>query len=191
MFKKKYLLLFLFFKKNFNVVDEKNFIFDINDSFKVQVLDTGQNTVTGGRVKKAIQLLELDECMLTYGDGISDVDIKKLEEFYKSKGTIATVTGLKPPARFGNLKISGDFVESFNEKTISNDEFINGGYFVMTSDIVNYIEDDTTSLEKEPMEILSKNKQLSVYKHSGYFQPVDTIREKEIVEKYLKNNKND
>ena len=129
--------------------------------------------------------------MLTYGDGISDVDIKKLEEFYKSKGTIATVTGVKPPARFGNLKISGDFVESFNEKTISNDEFINGGYFVMKSDIVNYIEDDTTSLEKEPMEILSKNKQLSVYKHSGYFQPVDTIREKEIVEKYLKNNKND
>ena len=180
-----------YFKKNFNVVDEKNFIFDINDSFEVQVLDTGQNTMTGGRVKKAIQLLELDECMLTYGDGISDVDIKKLEEFYKSKGTIATVTGVKPPARFGNLKISGDFVESFNEKTISNDEFINGGYFVMKSDIVNYIEDDTTSLEKEPMEILSKNKQLSVYKHSGYFQPVDTIREKEIVEKYLKNNKND
>ena len=158
---------------------------------KVQVLDTGQNTMTGGRVKKAIQLLELDECMLTYGDGISDVDIKKLEEFFKSKGTIATVTGVKPPARFGNLKISGDFVESFNEKTISNDEFINGGYFVMKSNIVNYIEDDTTSLEKEPMEILSKNKQLSVYKHSGYFQPVDTIREKEIVEKYLKNNKND
>ncbi len=180
-----------FFKKNFNVVDQKNFIFDVNNSFTVQVLDTGQNTMTGGRIKKAIQLLELDQFMLTYGDGISNVDIKKLEEFSKSKGTIATVTGVKPPARFGNLKISGDFVDSFNEKTIRDDEYVNGGYFVMKSDIANFIEDENTSLEKEPMEILSKNKQLSVYKHNGYFQPIDTIREKEIVEEYLINKKND
>tara|TARA_B100001057_G_scaffold112667_1_gene110816 strand:- start:457 stop:1074 length:618 start_codon:yes stop_codon:yes gene_type:complete len=180
-----------FFKKNFNVVDQKNFIFDVNNSFSVQVLDTGQNTMTGGRIKKAIQLLELDQFMLTYGDGISNVDIKKLEEFSKSKGTIATVTGVKPPARFGNLKISGDFVDSFNEKTIRHDEYVNGGYFVMKSDIANFIEDENTSLEKEPMEILSKNRQLSVYKHNGYFQPIDTIREKEIVEEYLINKKND
>ena len=119
--------------------------------------------VLGGRVKKAIQLLELDECMLTYGDGISDVDIKKLEEFYKSKGTIATVTGVKPPARFGNLKISGDFVESFNEKTISNDEFINGGYFVMNKKFIDtLISESKKKLDNN--EITDKERYLLSYK---------------------------
>ena len=127
--------------------------------------------------------------MLTYGDGFSYVNIDEVIKKSKKTKTIATVTAVRPPARFGSLDISGDYVVNFGEKNQAREGWINGGFFVLKSEIYNYISGDMMPLEKEPLEDLSKIKELAVYQHSGFFQPVDTIREKELLEKYLKSKK--
>ena len=180
-----------YFDKNFQIIDKAINKYKINDTFTIQILDTERESMTGGRVKIAVEELKLNEFMVTYGDGICDVNIRKLEDFFRSKNKIATVTGVKPPARFGNLKIKGDYVTSFNEKIVDDEEYINGGYFVMKSEVIDYIDNNLISLEKEPMKELSKKGELTIFKHNGYFQPVDTIREKEVLEKYLLENIND
>ena len=152
----------------------------------VQVLNTGEETMTGGRVKQAIQELKLTNFFLTYGDGISNVDISKLYQSHKLSSCLSTLTAVRPPARFGRLELEDNLVVSFGEKNQSQEGWINGGFFVMNSKIVDYISDDQTVLEREPLEILAKEGKLNSYKHFGFWQPVDTIREKELLEKIMK-----
>ncbi len=175
-----------YFQKHFETIDIANHIYKVQSKFNVQILDTGKETMTGGRVKRAIDILNLDNFMLTYGDGFCDVNISKLAEFHNDKKSIATLTGVRPPARFGSIEIENDFIVNFGEKAQTKEGWINGGYFVISSNIYDYIAGDEMPLEREPLETLSKERQLSVYKHNGYFQPVDTIREKELVEERLK-----
>lgn len=177
-----------YFDKNFKKIDAAEYLYQINEKSKVQIMDTGEETMTGGRVKKALSKLNVEDFLLTYGDGFSDVDINLVIKKFRDTKTIATLTAVRPPARFGSLEIEGDLVRSFGEKNQSKEGWINGGFFVMNSKIVDFIASDSMPLEKDPLEILSKNNQLSVYQHFGFFQPVDTIREKELLEKYLIEN---
>lgn len=178
--------IFDYFENNFSKdLSEKN-TYKLKKSVRVKILDTGENTMTGGRVKRAIDELNLDNFMLTYGDGFCDVNIKEVVKKFHQKGTIATVTAVRPPARFGSLEIAGDYVVNFGEKNQSKEGWINGGFFVLKPEIEKFISNDDTPLEKEPLETLANKNQLSVYKHNGFFQPVDTIREKELLETYLK-----
>ena len=178
-----------YFSSKFKNIDKKNNLYEIEKKIKVQILDTGVETATGGRVKKAIESLNLDRFLLTYGDGISNVNIKKLVDFHKTNKTIGTLTAVRPPARFGSLEISDDKVVHFGEKNQANEGWINGGFFVFENKISEYIGYDSTPLELEPLVNLTKENQLSAFKHTGFWQPVDTIREKEMLEKAILNGK--
>lgn len=180
--------IYNYFEENNEVLDSTNHIYKIQNKFTVQILDTGKETMTGGRVKQAIEILEVDNFMLTYGDGFSDVNISKLLEFHNDKNSLATLTGMRPPARFGSIEIEDDYIVDFGEKAQTKEGWINGGYFVISSKIYDYISGDEMPLEREPLERLSKERLLTVFKHYGYFQPVDTIREKELVEERLSLN---
>lgn len=180
--------IYNYFESNYKYIDKRNYIFNVDNKYSVHILDTGKETLTGGRIKRAIDELDLEEFMVTYGDGFSNIDINKLLKFHKKNKTIATLSGMRPPARFGSLEIDGDYVISFGEKNQTKEGWINGGYFVLNRSVNSFIQGDNTAFEKEPLEQLSKLKELKVFKHSGYFQPVDTIREKEILEKFLLND---
>ena len=177
-----------YFDNNFKKIDSTENLYQTNENTKIQIIDTGEETMTGGRVKKALKKLNVDEFLLTYGDGFCDVDINLVIKKFRDTNTIATVTAVRPPARFGSLEIEGDLIKSFGEKNQAKEGWINGGFFVMNSKIVDFISSDSMPLEKEPLELLTKNNQLSVYQHFGFFQPVDTLREKELLEKYLIEN---
>jgi len=178
--------IYKFFQENYQTLDSASHLYKIQNKFTVQVLDTGRETMTGGRVKKAIESLEVDNFMLTYGDGFSDVNISELLEFHNNKNSIVTLTGMRPPARFGSIEIEDDYIVNFGEKAQTKEGWINGGYFVVNSKIYDYISSYDMPLEREPLETLSKERLLTVFKHQGYFQPVDTIREKELVEEKLR-----
>ena len=177
-----------YFDNNFKKIDSTENLYQTNENTKIQIIDTGEETMTGGRVKKALKKLNVDEFLLTYGDGFCDVDINLVIKKFRDTNTIATVTAVRPPARFGSLEIEGDLIKSFGEKNQAKEGWINGGFFVMNSKIVDFISSDSMPLEKEPLELLTKNNQLSVHQHYGFFQPVDTLREKELLEKYLIEN---
>lgn len=177
-----------FFNNNFKTINGKENLYQTEEGTKVQILDTGEETMTGGRVKQAVEKLGLEEFLLTYGDGFCDVDINLVIKKFRDTKTIATVTAVRPPARFGSLEINGDFIQSFGEKNQAKEGWINGGFFVMKSKIIDFISSNSMPLEKEPLESLTELKQLSVYQHFGFFQPVDTLREKELLEKYLIEN---
>lgn len=174
-----------YFEKNYKELTPEKNKFLLNNNVQVQILDTGEETMTGGRVKRAIEELELNEFMLTYGDGFCDVNINLVIDRFRESKTIGTVTAVRPPARFGSLDINGNYVKNFGEKNQAKEGWINGGFFVFNSKIAEYIQSDSMPLEKDPLETLSRQNQLSVYKHNGFFQPVDTLREKELLEKYL------
>ncbi|MAL65495.1 MAG: glucose-1-phosphate cytidylyltransferase, partial [Candidatus Marinimicrobia bacterium] len=144
--------------------------------------DTGEETMTGGRIKRGIEDLNEDKFMLTYGDGISDVNIRELTNFFENSSFKAVVTAVRPPARFGRLKLDKDNVTEFGEKNQTDEGWINGGFFVLDKSVIDYIPDDQTIFEKEPLENLSKDGKLGAFIHEGFWQPVDTIREKEILE---------
>ena len=156
-----------------------------NDS-EVTILDTGLDTMTGGRIKKAIEIIDDEEFMLTYGDGISNVNLKTLYEFYKNNNFLGVVTAVRPPARFGRLKIENETVVEFGEKNQADEGWINGGFFVLNKDIKNYIDGESTIFEKEPLENLSNENRLGAFLHEGFWQCCDTIREKEILEEKIK-----
>ena len=161
----------------------------IEENWNINLTDTGLNTMTGGRLLRLKESLKNEEIfMLTYGDGVSNVDLTKLLEFHKSHGKIATVTAVRPPIRFGELIINDNKVEEFAEKPQSGKGWINGGFFVFNKEIFNYIEDDSIMLEREPLEKLSKMGELMAYKHDDFWQCMDTIREKEILEALLNSN---
>ena len=156
-----------------------------NKKIKIHLIDTGKNTMTGGRLKRLKKFLS-ETFLLTYGDGLSDIDLKKLYNFHKRNKKMVTLTAVRPPARFGGIKIDGTKVRYFKEKSSLDEGWINGGFFVMDPKILNYIKNDTTFLEKEPLVNLSKKNQLNAYKHHGYWQCMDTYRDKLIIESHFK-----
>jgi len=154
------------------------------ENWKINLIDTGINTMTGGRLKRLSKYLSDSTFILTYGDGLSDIDIERLISFHKSHGRMITVTAVRPPARFGELEInSSNKVISFQEKPQLNKGWINGGFFVMEPAFLNLIENDSTLLEKEPLEIASKMGELMAYKHEGFWQCMDTKRDRDLLEK--------
>lgn len=147
------------------------------ESWTVHLLDTGLDTQTGGRVKRAAEFIGNEPFMLTYGDGVANVDVKRLLAFHQRQGRLATVTAVRPPARFGGLSFSGDLVGEFVEKPQIGEGWINGGFFVLQPNIVDYIEGDSTIFEREPLERVAKEGQLGAYRHEGFWQCMDTLRD--------------
>ena len=160
---------------------KKNFF-----NWKINVIDTGKKTMTGGRLKRLKKYLKDESFLMTYGDGLSNVNIKKLIKFHKRNKKMVTLTAVRPPARFGALKILNNQVKYFKEKSKLDEGWINGGFFVINKDFFKYIRGDNTFLEREPLEKISKKRQLTAYKHTGFWQCMDTIRDKEILEKIVK-----
>ena len=160
------------------------------EPWKVTVVDTGLNTMTGGRIKRIQKYVGNETFFMTYGDGVCDVDINKLLEFHQSHGKIATLTAVLQDQSKGVLDIGGDnAVKSFREKSISDGAPINAGYMVLGPEIFNYIDDDSTVFERSPLETLAKEGQLMSYLHRGFWQCMDSVREKQLLEKLIENNK--
>ena len=153
-----------------------------SDPWRVTIVDTGEATMTGGRLKRVREYLSSDTFCFTYGDGLSDVNIRQTIDFHRGQGRLATLTGVQPPGRYGALRAEGTKVEGFQEKPAGDGGWINGGFFVLEPGAIDYIQDDTTILERSPMERLAQDGQLSVYKHGGFWQPMDTLREKLLLE---------
>tara|TARA_A100001011_G_C14104701_1_gene754333 strand:+ start:82 stop:813 length:732 start_codon:yes stop_codon:yes gene_type:complete len=155
----------------------------------VRVVDTGKKTMTGGRLLKLKDFFKKNEnFMLTYGDGLSNQDLKNLYNYHLSHGKIATITAVRPPARYGELAIKGLKVKKFEEKPVATQSWINGGFFVFNAKIFKFIKNDKTILEKSPLESLSKKGQLMAFKHNGFWQCMDTMRDKKYLTNILKNN---
>jgi glucose-1-phosphate cytidylyltransferase len=155
-------------------------------NWKVEVINTGLNTMTGGRVKRLKKTLQNERFLLTYGDGISNVNILNLLNYHKKKRGIATLTAVRPPARFGAIKINDGKVSVFREKSALDEGWINGGFFVCEPEIFNYLKNDKTILESEPLKNLGKKKKLFAFKHTKLWYCMDTLRDKKILEKRLK-----
>jgi glucose-1-phosphate cytidylyltransferase len=156
--------------------------FDMHDasageSWKVHLLETGHDTMTGGRIKRAAQFLGPRRFMATYGDGVADIDLQGLLAFHEGAGVRATLTAVRPPARFGGLEFDGDRIAHFNEKPQVGEGWINGGFMVFEPSIAELIEGDATVLEREPLETLAAQGQLNAYKHDGFWQCMDTVRD--------------
>ena len=147
--------------------------------WRVRLAETGPQSMTGGRVKRIQQYIRDDTFMLTYGDGVADVDIEELLAFHKRQGRIATVTAVHPSARFGELQIAGDRAVSFQEKPQVQEGWINGGFFVFDRRVFDYIHGDDTILERDPLETLAREGQLAIFKHEGYWRCMDTLRDVE------------
>ena len=155
-----------------------------NSEMSIQLVDTGLNTSTGGRIKKLEYELD-DEFMLTYGDGLSNVNIDALLEQHQRFGKIATVTAVRPPARFGTIDISNGVVTKFAEKDPQDAGWINGGFFCLNKKVCSFISDSSTSFESEPLNHLVKIRELSAFEHHGWWQPMDTLRDKRTLESLL------
>ena len=150
--------------------------------WNIQLIDTGEHTMTGGRIKRIQKYMD-DTFCLTYGDGLSDVDINSLISFHKEKKPTATLTAIHPLERFGVLNLSEDYVTEFHEKHVGESSWINGGFFVFEPEIFDYLQDDSTILERTPLETLAKEQKLTAFKHDGFWYPMDTIRDKNHLEK--------
>jgi glucose-1-phosphate cytidylyltransferase len=153
------------------------------ESWRVTLVDTGLETMTGGRLKRVAKYLDTDEpfCM-TYGDGVGDIDIRKLVDFHEGHGKKATVTATTAPGRFGALRMTGTAVDGFQEKPVGDGAWINGGFFVLSPAVLDTIAGDSTVWERDPMERLAADGELAAYKHPGFWQPMDTLREKNYLE---------
>jgi len=159
-----------------------------NLDWNIELIETGLNTMTGGRIKRLIPYMGNKTFMLTWGDGVSNVDLDALLKFHKSHGKLATLTVVRPPARYGHLEIGNEGqVELFSEKPQASEGWINGAFFVLEPEVYDYIEGDQTQWEKEPMETLAKEGQLMAYQHNEFWQCMDTLREKYILEKLWDN----
>lgn len=160
-----------------------------SEPWKVTLVDTGENTGTGGRLKRVKDYLGSETFCFTYGDGVSNVNIKELIAFHKKQNRLATVTAVQPPGRYGYIDIENEKVTSFIEKPDGEGGWINGGFFVLEPKTIDYIKEDETNWEREPLEKLAKESQLSVYKHSGFWQAMDTLREKNLLNSLWESNK--
>ena len=161
---------------------------NIAEPWKLTLIETGLNTMTGGRVKRVRDYIGNEPFMLTYGDGVCDIEINKLVEYHKSHGKIATITAIQPGGRFGVLGIDdSNSISSFKEKTKRDGGWINGGFMVLNPEVMDYIEGDSTVLEKYPLETLANMGELKAFKHNGFWQCMDTIRDKMLLEELLEN----
>ena len=156
--------------------------------WNIQLIDTGEHTMTGGRIKRIQKHID-DTFCLTYGDGLSDVDISGLISFHKEKKSTATLTAIHPPERFGVLSLSGDYVTEFHEKHSGGSSWINGGFFVFEPEIFDNLRDDSTILERTPLETLAKEQKLTAFIHDGFWHPMDTLRDKKHLEKLWNSEK--
>ena len=152
------------------------------EDWRISLVDTGDDTMTGGRLKRAMRFLDQDTFCLTYGDGVSDVDIGASLRFHEQHGRKATVTAVRPLSRFGQLDLDGTSVHAFTEKPVEEGGWINGGYFVLNQSVGEYIEDDATIWERAPMERLAAEGELQAYFHEGFWQPMDTLRDRNHLE---------
>jgi len=148
------------------------------ESWKVTLVDTGRSSMTGGRLKRVKSYLGDDDFCFTYGDGVSDIDISKLIDCHNSGKNLATVTAVQPPGRFGSLDINEDMVEGFLEKPQGDGGWINAGFFILSPKVIDLIKDDNTVWEDDPLISLANKKELSVYRHKGFWRPMDTLRDK-------------
>ncbi len=165
----------------------KEYFSKIPEKWNINLIDTGQKTMTGGRVKRLQKFIGNETCMLTYGDGLSDINLNSLIDFHKSHRKLITVSAVRPPARFGAIKLSDDRVISFKEKSHLEEGWINGGFFVIEPDFFNFIDGDDTYLEREPLERAVREGELFAYKHKGFWQCMDTKRDKDNLEEiYLR-----
>ncbi len=155
----------------------------------IDLVDTGIKTQTGGRIKQLAPWLGDQTFMLTWGDGVSNVNINNLLEFHRSHGKLATMTAVRPPARYGYLEFNGDVVKKFSEKSQTAEGWINGAFFVLEPEVFNYIDNDDTVWEREPLERLAKEEQLVAYRHTSFWQCMDTLREKHLLEELWQSGK--
>ena len=159
------------------------------EPWRVTLVDTGDETMTGGRLKRVAQHVNGGEFCMTYGDGVGSIDISRLLAFHRQHGKLATLTATQPPGRFGALAMQGHNVIAFQEKPQGDNGWINGGFFVLSPKVLDYIEDDRTIWEREPMERLAKERQLVAYEHDGFWQPMDTLRDKNLLEAHWQSGK--
>ncbi|NJM58567.1 MAG: glucose-1-phosphate cytidylyltransferase [Synechococcales cyanobacterium RU_4_20] len=154
------------------------------EPWKVTLVDTGLNTMTGGRLRRVREYIGNETFCLTYGDGVSNVNVTELLEFHRNKGGLATMTTVQPPGRFGAISLQKDetTIHSFQEKPEGDGAWVNGGYFVLEPEVIDYVQGDKTVWEQEPLEKLAQMGQLSAYKHKGFWQPMDTLRDKSYLE---------
>jgi len=153
------------------------------EPWRVTLVDTGENTMTGGRLRRVRDFLVGEDIFcFTYGDGLSDLDVSKTIAFHRERGALATVTGIQPPGRFGRLQLRGEAVKSFSEKTDGDGSWINGGFFVLSPKVIEYIEGDQTVWEREPMEKLAESGDLNAFLHRGFWMPMDTLRDRNRLE---------
>jgi glucose-1-phosphate cytidylyltransferase len=152
------------------------------EDWKVHLIDTGLHTQTGGRIKRLTPWISDGPFLMTYGDGVADIDIPKLVDFHRLHKGFATLTAVRPPARFGSMSFKGDLVSSFIEKPQIGEGWINGGFFVLEPEVLDYIEDDKTILEREPLERLARDRQLVANRHEGFWQCMDTLRNVRLLE---------
>ena len=157
--------------------------------WNINLVETGENTMTGGRLKRLKKYVGKTTFMMTYGDGISNVNLGKLIKFHKKNNKLVTLTAVRPPARFGALKLKGNSVSYFKEKSKLDEGWINGGFFVMEPEFLKFIKNDNTYLEREPLEAVSQKKQLAAFRHEGFWQCMDTKRDKDNLNKILKRKK--
>jgi len=157
--------------------------------WNINLIETGKNTMTGGRLKRLKKYVGNETFMMTYGDGLSNVNLKKLLKFHKKNKKLVTLTAVRPPARFGALKLKGHNVNYFKEKSQLDEGWINGGFFVMEPKFLKFIKNDNTYLEREPLEQMTKKRQLMAFKHEGFWQCMDTKRDKDKLDKILKSKK--
>lgn len=148
------------------------------EPWRVTLIDTGQDTMTGGRLRRVLRYLGDEDFCFTYGDGVADIDIGRLVEFHREEGTLVTVTAVQPSGRFGSMVLDGSRVSEFSEKPTGDGAWINGGFFVVSPKVAPYLEGDDTVWEREPLQRLASEGQLSSYRHTGFWQPMDTLREK-------------
>lgn len=159
------------------------------EDWTVHLMDTGPETQTGGRLQRLEPYLRGSTFMLTYGDGVSNIDIQRLLEFHRAQSRIATITAVRPPARFGGLVLDGDLAVSFSEKSQTDEGWINGGFFVFEPQVFDYLEGDQTVLESDALPRLAAARQLAVYRHEGFWQCMDTLREKRLLESLWQGSK--
>ena len=167
----------------------KEYFSKINSkSWDIQLIDTGLDTMTGGRLKRIQNHID-DTFCVTYGDGLSNIDINNLVAFHKEKKSIATLMAVHPPERFGVLDLNGDYVSEFHEKHSGESSWVNGGFFVFEPEIFDYLQDDSTILERTPLETLAKENKLTAFKHNGFWYAMDTLRERKYLEKLWESQK--
>lgn len=161
------------------------------EPWKITLIDTGQNTMTGGRLKRVKDYIGNETFCMTYGDGVSDVNIRKLIEFHRQQKTLATLTAVQPPGRFGAFKLSSNQskIFAFKEKPQGEGAMINGGFFVLEPGVMDYITDDSIVWEREPLERLARDGMLAAYRHDGFWEPMDTLRDKMYLEKLWNSSK--